>query len=102
MPEQVAEALRSRDYEVVSACGGAVSVAPLIKGVCAGVRRADAPLGISIRGRVGVLIAREGGALVQTAGGADFPADMQTPAETLLIASTAAQLEHLNEALALV
>lgn len=101
MPEEVSEALRQRDYEVISACGGAVSVAPLIKGVCAGVRKASGPLGISIRGRAGVVISREGGALVETSGGKPFPTDMNSPAETLLIASGPKQLEHLGEALEL-
>ena len=99
MPEEVSEALRQRDYEVIPACGGAVSVAPLLKGVCAGVRKAPGPLGISIRGRVGVLISREGGALVQAAGGAEFPVDMQGASETLLVASSPVHLDHLNEAL---
>jgi fructose-1,6-bisphosphatase/inositol monophosphatase family enzyme len=100
MPESVMDDLRSRDYVVVPACGGAVSVAPLIKGVCAGVRRSETSLGISIRGRVGVLIAREAGALVRAANGATFPNDMQTPSATLLIGSDPKHLEHLDEALA--
>jgi fructose-1,6-bisphosphatase/inositol monophosphatase family enzyme len=100
MPEAAAEVLRSHDYEVISACGGAVAVAPLVSGVCAGVRWADTPLGISIRGRVGVLIAREAGAVVGAANGAAFPEDMETPSSTLLVASHPDQLEHLNEALA--
>jgi fructose-1,6-bisphosphatase/inositol monophosphatase family enzyme len=100
MPDAAAEVLRSRDYEVISACGGAVSVAPLVEGVCAGVRWADTSLGISIRGRVGVLIAREGGALVRAATGSEFPEDMQTPSATLLVASDPSQLDHLDEALA--
>jgi fructose-1,6-bisphosphatase/inositol monophosphatase family enzyme len=100
MPEVAAEILRSHDYEVVFACGGAVSVAPLVEGVCAGVRWADTPLGVSIRGRVGVLIAREAGALVHAANGIEFPEDMETPSSTLLVASDPKQLDHLNEALA--
>lgn len=100
MPEAAAEVLRSHDYEVISACGGAVAVAPLVQGVCAGVRWADTALGISIRGRVGVLIAREAGALVRAANGIEFPEDMKTPSSTLLVASDPKQLEHLDEALA--
>jgi fructose-1,6-bisphosphatase/inositol monophosphatase family enzyme len=100
MPESVMDALRSRNYLVIPACGGAVSIAPLIKGVCAGVRWSDTDLGISIRGRVGVLIAREAGALVRAANGAEFPADLQTPCATLLVCSEPSQLEHLDEALA--
>jgi hypothetical protein len=77
-------------------------VAPLVQGVCAGVRWADTALGISIRGRVGVLIAREAGALVRAANGIEFPEDMETPSSTLLVASDPKQLEHLDEALAAV
>lgn len=102
MPDAAIEVLRSRDYEVISACGGAVAVAPLVKGVCAGLRWANTSLGISIRGRVGVLIAREGGALVRATNGSEFPEDMQTPSATLLVASDPRQLDDLDEALAAV
>ncbi|MCZ6766962.1 MAG: hypothetical protein O7D32_08515 [bacterium] len=102
MPAAAAEVLRSHDYQVVPACGGAVAVAPLVPGVCAGLRWAETALGISIRGRVGVLIAREAGALVGAANGVAFPEDMETPASTLLVASHPEQLEHLDEALAAV
>ncbi len=101
MPDAVAERLRSLDYEVAFACGGAVAVAPLIEGVCAGVRWASTPVGISVRGRVGALIAREAGALVRTADGDEFPVDMQTPSPTMVVASDPSQLDELQEALAL-
>lgn len=102
MPEAAAEVLRSHDYEVVPACGGAVAVAPLVEGVCAGLRWADTPLGISIRGRVGVLISREAGALVGAVNGTEFPTDMETPSSTLLVASHPRHLEPLEQALAAV
>jgi fructose-1,6-bisphosphatase/inositol monophosphatase family enzyme len=100
MPESVSESLRSQGYEVVSACGGAVAVAPLIKGVCAGVRWSGNPEGISIRGRVGVLISREAGALVRAANGVEFPENIYTPSATLLLCSDPGQAEHLDLALA--
>ncbi|MCP4038044.1 MAG: hypothetical protein GY733_13980 [bacterium] len=99
LPEAVAESLRARDYEVIRACGGAVSVAPLIRGVCAGLRHSNASAGISVRGRVGTLIAREGGAIVCCPGGVAFPEDMETPAKNLLLATDASHLEALEEAL---
>ncbi|MFT5443210.1 MAG: fructose-1,6-bisphosphatase/inositol monophosphatase family enzyme [Myxococcota bacterium] len=99
MPSAVSDVLRAKGYEVVPSCGGAVSVAPLIKGVCAGVRFADTPVGVSIRGRVGVLIAREGGALVRAAAGADFPDDLTTRRPTVLLASEPQQLDDLDDAL---
>ena len=98
MPEGVTQALVAQGYEVIPACGGAVSVAPLIKGVRAGLRWAGGPLGISIRGRVGVVIAREAGAIVTTLGRGDFPSDMGTPAPTLIIASDSSDLELLSNA----
>ncbi|MDP6977857.1 MAG: inositol monophosphatase family protein [Myxococcota bacterium] len=96
--EAAAEVLRRRDYEVMRASGGAVSVAPLIDGVCAGLRHSDNDGGISIRGRVGVVIARAAGALVSAGEGADFPRDMETFAPDLLIAANPADLEVLEEA----
>lgn len=100
LPEAAAEVLRSRDYEVIRACGGAVSVAPLIRGVCAGLRHSAAATGISIRGRVGAVIAREAGAIVCGAGGEAFPEDVATPSPNLLVASEHAHLDALDEALA--
>jgi fructose-1,6-bisphosphatase/inositol monophosphatase family enzyme len=99
MPVGVSAALLERGYEVIPACGGAVSVAPMIKGVRAGLRWAAGPGGISIRGRVGVLIAREAGALVAAVGGKEFPSDMETPSATLIVASDPDDLEVLNGAL---
>ena len=99
IPEEACDSLRSRDYEVIRACGGAVSVAPLIKGVCAGLRYHDSALGISIRGRAGLVIAREAGALTRTSDGSDFPNDMQTPSKSLLVVSDPRQLDDLGAAL---
>ncbi len=96
--EAAAEVLRRRDYEVVRASGGAVSVAPLIDGVCAGLRHSDNDEGISIRGRVGILISRAAGALVSAGNGRDFPTDMETYGPDLLVAANRADLEVLEEA----
>jgi fructose-1,6-bisphosphatase/inositol monophosphatase family enzyme len=100
MPEPVFAGLRARGFLPIPACGGAVSVAPLVTGVQAGVRYASAPQGISIRGRIGVLIAREAGVLVSASGGQAFPEDSDSPAPILLLSSDAAKLAAIEGALA--
>jgi fructose-1,6-bisphosphatase/inositol monophosphatase family enzyme len=99
MPRPVIEHLARRGFRVVSSCGGAVSVAPLIPGVRAGLRHASVAIGISIRGRIGALIAVEAGALVRGASGADFPLDLDTPASTLVVAASPEDVNLLDEAL---
>jgi fructose-1,6-bisphosphatase/inositol monophosphatase family enzyme len=99
-PRPVIDSLTRRGLRVVSSCGGAVSVAPLIPGVRAGLRHAEGEFGVSIRGRIGALIAAEAGALVRGASGASFPLDLDTPASTLLVAAQPEDLSLLDEALA--
>jgi fructose-1,6-bisphosphatase/inositol monophosphatase family enzyme len=101
MPEAVRDRLRERDYEVSPACGGAIAVAPLIPGVCGGLRLASGVAKISRRGRVGALIAEEAGAVVRREGFAPFPREIDAPARALLVAATeedAAQLAWSLEA----
>lgn len=100
MPRAVTDQLEARGFEVIPACGGAVSVAPLILGVRAGVRYAPGDLGISIRGRIGIVIAAEAGAYCKGSDGGDFPLDLATPAPTLRVAATEGDLDVLAEALA--
>jgi fructose-1,6-bisphosphatase/inositol monophosphatase family enzyme len=100
LPGDAVERLRERGYRVVPACGGAISVAPLVPGVVAGLRVAGGnPADVSIRGRIGALIAEEAGALVYTEGGARFPRDIGTRARALIVASSERELEALDEAL---
>ena len=98
-PDAVVQRLREQGFEPVPSSGGAVSVAPLISGVRAGLRFVPSGNGISIRGRVGALISREAGAWVRGRGGAPFPEDMQSDAPALLVAATEADLALLDEAL---
>jgi fructose-1,6-bisphosphatase/inositol monophosphatase family enzyme len=101
MPEAAVEVLLRRDFEVVSACGGAVAVAPLVPGACAGLRIAtEAAPGLSIRGRIGALIAAEAGALVRCEDGEAFPRELEAPARALLVAASSAQLAVLEAAVA--
>jgi len=93
------EVLAACDYEVIRASGGAVAIAPAIDGLGAGVRHSRGAGGISVRGRVGVLIAREAGALVEGMDQAPFPTDMAEPAAGLIVAADAQQLDDLREAL---
>jgi fructose-1,6-bisphosphatase/inositol monophosphatase family enzyme len=99
LPSSAVERLRGLGYEVAAASGGAISVAPLIPGVCAGLRlvRENAE-GVSIRGRIGALISAEAGALVTGANG-PFPPDIRAPAPALLIATNENTLAHLKDAL---
>jgi fructose-1,6-bisphosphatase/inositol monophosphatase family enzyme len=99
LPAPVTERLRDRGYEVTAASGGAISVAPLIPGVCAGLRLVrENPEGVSIRGRIGALIAAEAGALVMGATG-PFPDSIREPAEALLVAVKQEDLDALYDAL---
>jgi len=99
VPEAAYRYLRDRGFEAIPACGGAVSVAPLIRGVRAGLRWSSNPgIGISIRGRIGALIASEGGAIVRAEGGRDFPLDTTTRAATLRAVAREEDLEVLDAA----
>lgn len=100
MPEPVRQSLAAEGYEVTNASGGAVAVAPLVPGVCAGLRVATGPRGISRRGRVGLLVAREAGLLVREAEGAPFPEEIDTPAPVLCVTATAEDQAALARALA--
>ena len=100
LPSPAVDRLCDRGYEVLPAAGGAISVAPLIPGVCAGLRVVrENPEGVSVRGRIGALIAAEAGALVMGATG-EFPTQIREPAHALLVASTQDHLEALQDALA--
>ena len=99
-PPEVVHALEEEDLSVRHGCGGAVSVAPLIPGIRAGLRWVPAAHGISVRGRVGALIAREASAVVAQASGSDFPRDMDTPAHSLLVTRSQEDREILSRAMA--
>ena len=88
-PAHVRTALEAEGFEVMPGCGGAVSVAPLLPGVRAGMRfvSQESEFGLSIRGRVGLTIAREAGASVQGDRGEIFPDDLDTPHWTLSLAA---------------
>jgi len=100
LPEPIRRRLAERGYPVASASGGAIAVAPLIPGVAGGVRMAAGVSSISVRGRIGALIAREAGARVCGADGLAFPDDLETPARALLVAAEEADCEELLGALA--
>jgi fructose-1,6-bisphosphatase/inositol monophosphatase family enzyme len=85
LPGAAVECLLAAGFEVRPASGGAISVAPLLDGVRAGLRYV--PSGsVSVRGRIGGLIAAEAGARVRAADGAPFPDDILQPERALLIA----------------
>ena len=101
LPQPAVDHLRSRGLKPLPACGGALSVAPLLPDVRAGLRLARDPRDVSIRGRIGALISEEAGALVRCETGEPFPRGIREPARALLLAADESDLEVLREALAL-
>ena len=99
-PLPVQDRLRDRGFEVVFGSGGAISVAPLIPGVRAGLRLPSPPDDISIRGRIGLLISSEAGALMESERGERFPSRIDEPARALLLAASEEDMDHLRYALA--
>jgi fructose-1,6-bisphosphatase/inositol monophosphatase family enzyme len=98
-PAGLEDRLRERGYEVVHGCGGALSVAPLVPGVAGGLRLARPGASISVRGRIGALVAREAGALLASEQGTPFPTDIEEPRRALLVARDAEILALLQDAL---
>jgi fructose-1,6-bisphosphatase/inositol monophosphatase family enzyme len=101
LPEAARASLLARGFEPVSASGGAIAVAPLVPGVRAGLRWVRGKgVGVSIRGRIGALIAEEAGALVRCETGERFPRRLDEPAAALLVAAGDEDLRALQDALA--
>ena len=101
LPDEAVKFLRGKGFEVVPASGGAISVAPLIPGVRAGLRMVRTVPSVSIRGRIGLLVSAEAGALLRSETGDEFPRQIEAPARALLIATDEADLVVLQEALAI-
>jgi fructose-1,6-bisphosphatase/inositol monophosphatase family enzyme len=97
VPEPVVERIAAAGFAVQRACGGAVAVAPLVPGVRGGIR--VRPGSISTRGRIGLLVAAEAGARVETGDGRPFPDDLDTPSEELVVAADADVAAVLRRAL---
>jgi hypothetical protein len=87
LPEPVAASLLEEDYDLAVGCGGAIAVAPLIPGVRAGLRVARGAGGVSVRGRIGALIAACAGAVLEDERGAPFPDSLSAPARALLVSA---------------
>jgi len=81
VPGEIRSALEAEGLRVTPASGGVVSIAPLLPGIRAGLRLApeESEAGVSVRGRVGLAIAREAGAYVRGDDGHPFPGDLDTP-----------------------
>jgi len=99
LPGPAVGVLLAAGFEVAPASGGAISVAPLIPGVRGGIRFVHGG-SVSVRGRIGVLIAREAGARVCGADGDAFPEEIRAPASTLLVAADDEDLAVLKSAAA--
>ena len=99
LPGSAVEVLLAHGFQVAPASGGAIAVAPLVPGVCAGLRWVrDGSL--STRGRIGALIAAEAGALVRDDRGEPFVRDVHAPARALLVAAEEDDLAALEAAVA--
>ncbi|MBW2713487.1 MAG: hypothetical protein JRC77_07015 [Deltaproteobacteria bacterium] len=94
MPEAVVRDLEGLGFEVSYGCGGALAVATLIPGVCGSLRWCPAK-GVSIRGKVGLLIAREAGALVCDGTGAPFTEQLCERSDLLVTAVNGEILDQL-------
>jgi len=70
-----------------------------VPGVRGGLRLATVR-SISTRGRIGALIAREAGALVETASGEPFPAALDAPVSSLVVADAPEVAAEIRKALA--
>ncbi len=100
LPEPARRVLRAAGWQPEPASGGAISVAPLIPGVRAGLRLALDSDRVSIRGRIGLLIAEEAGARVCCESGEAFPHGIHAAARALLVAANGDDLKVLQRALA--
>ena len=85
LPGTAVEVLLGAGLTVAPASGGALSVAPLLPGVCGGLRYMPGG-NVSVRGRIGALASREAGARVCAADGSPFPEDIRATRSTLLVA----------------
>lgn len=87
VPAGVRAEIESRGWETVIASGGAIAVAPTLRGARGGLRISASPGGVSIRGRIGLLVAREAGMCAVGKDGAPFPDDLTTVASCLVVAA---------------
>jgi hypothetical protein len=101
LPDESVIFLKDKGFEVVPASGGAISVAPVVPGVRAGLRLVRTVPQVSIRGRIGALVSAEAGALVRSELGGEFPRQIEAPARALLLATGEGDMAVLEEALAI-
>jgi hypothetical protein len=100
LPQPVAATLLEADYDLAVGSGGAIAVAPLIPGVQAGLRVARSREGVSVRGRIGALIAACAGATVEDERGEPFPESFAAPARALLVSADERDRRVLRQAAA--
>ncbi len=99
-PPAVLDHLRSVGLDPLPASGGAIAVAPLIRGVRAGLRIQRGPLGVSIRGRVAAFVAAEAGCRVFGGDGEPFPFEVEAPCPVLISAANDEDVALVRDALA--
>ncbi|NNL84102.1 MAG: hypothetical protein HKP27_00530 [Myxococcales bacterium] len=92
------ERLRRAGYNPRFGSGGAIAIAPLLPGACAGLRVSRGPEGVSIRGRIGVMLSRSAGFAVAAEEGT-FPDDLWSRSATLLVSRDDEGISSLRAAL---
>ncbi len=97
IPEGVVQALEGMGFDVGYGCGGALAVATLMPDVFGSIRWCPEK-GVSIRGKVGLLIAREAGALVCDGKGGPFTEQLSVRSDLSLTAANHEILDQLIQA----
>lgn len=98
LPDRARGRLAAAGYEPLSAAGAAIGVAPLVPGVCAGLRVATTEAGVSVRGRGAAFVSRVAGAIVACEQG-ELPDVVDTTVRTLYVAADEARLRDLRAAM---
>lgn len=99
LPTSIGVTLAARGYTLRYGCGGAIAVAPLLPGVAAGLRVPVTAPEISIRGKIGALIAHEAGMFLRREDGEPFLLELEAQAQALLVAADEKTLDDLQSAL---
>jgi len=99
LPEPAQRVIREAGLDPHPGSGGSISVAPLVPGVCGGLRLAAPGRQISRQGRIGLLVSRAAGLAPEARGEQPFPEGLDDPADALLLSPDPAVLEILRRAL---
>jgi hypothetical protein len=98
LPEEIGRRLSLSGLRLLTAAGGAIGVAPLLPGICGGLRIMEGSEGLSRRAWVACLATLEAGGCVEALDG-PFPARHQRGVRGLVIAPSTDGIARLREAL---